>query len=360
MSLPYYAKLVLHKGKPIITVNFAKDAALISRFKKLPGARWSQTLQTWYLPDNEHYRKKFGLLPRSPAGKDVLMQVHEINKPCLAQMEQLLILKNYSASTKKTYLVEFAQLLYILKERSANDLSYADLRKYFAWCLNLKKLSANQVHSRMNAVKFYYEQILKMDKFYEEIPRPKKPFLLPKVLGEKTVIKLLAAADNMKHKLLLSLCYGMGLRVSEICAVKIEDIDSDRMQVSIVAAKGKKDRYVNLPASILIALRAYYVLYKPVVYLFEGQYGGPYSVRSAQKVFKASLAKAGINKDVGIHSLRHSFATHLLEAGTDISLIQKLLGHNDIKTTLIYTHVSNKTVTNIESPLDRIARGKGD
>ena len=153
---------------------------------------------------------------------------------------------------------------------------------------------------------------------------------------------------------MLKLCYGLGLRVSEIVNLKITDIDSYSMQVLIEQAKGKKDRYVNLPESILPQLRSYFIEYKPKKHLFEGQYGGQYSTRSAQQVFKNALQKAKINKTVGIHSLRHSFATHLLEQGTDIRFIQELLGHNDIKTTLIYTEVSNKSIRKIISPLDTL------
>ena len=146
----------------------------------------------------------------------------------------------------------------------------------------------------------------------------------------------------------------MGLRVSEIVNLKIEDIDSVKMKVFIQRAKGKKDRYVNLPKIILQDLRKYYKEYQPKEFLFEGQYGGKYSIRSAQQVFKTAMNKAGIKKTVGIHSLRHSYATHLLEYGTDISLIQKLLGHNDIKTTLVYTNVANKQISNIELSLIHI------
>ena len=151
---------------------------------------------------------------------------------------------------------------------------------------------------------------------------------------------------------MLKLCYGMGLRVSEIINLKITDIDSKNMQVFIERAKGKKDRYVNLPESILGQLRSYFVAFKPKIYLFEGQYGDKYSTRSAQQVFSSALQKAKINKVSGIHGLRHSFATHLLEAGTDIKFIQELLGHNDIKTTMRYTHVSEKSLKKIKSPLD--------
>ena len=159
---------------------------------------------------------------------------------------------------------------------------------------------------------------------------------------------------NLKHNTMLKLCYGLGLRVSEIVNLKISDIDSKAMQVFIERAKGKKDRYVNLPESILPQLRIYFIEYKPKMYLFEGQYGGQYSSRSAQQVFKNALLKAKINKVVSIHSLRHSFATHLLEQGTDIRFIQELLGHNDIKTTLIYTEVSDKSIRKIISPLDHL------
>ena len=146
----------------------------------------------------------------------------------------------------------------------------------------------------------------------------------------------------------------MGLRVSEIVNLKIEDIDSKSMRVLISKAKGKKDRYVNLPESILPQLRDYYREFRPKEFLFEGQDGGKYSVRSAQNVFKNAMKKAGIHKTVGIHSLRHSYATHLLEYGTDISLIQKLLGHNQISTTLNYTKIVDKHLRKVESPLDRL------
>ncbi len=350
------ASLQQHRGQNVIAVQFEKDAALIRRFRQLPGARWSSTMKSWYLPDTADYRNRFGLKERSPVGKEALLKIAAVNRPALETMEQELILKNYSLSTRKTYLLEFAQLLYVMKDVPVEKLNYERLRNYFAWCLTEQKISANQLHSRINAVKFYFEKILKRENFSYEIPRPKKPLILPKVLGENAVVKLLAAAATEKNKLMLSLCYGMGLRVSEICALKVTDIDSERMQVLIEGAKGKKDRYVNLPQSILHEMRDYYKLYKSKKYLFEGNYGSAYSIRSAQQVFKQSLQKAGVNKKVGIHSLRHSFATHLIENGTDISIVQKLLGHNDIKTTLRYLHVSKKEMAKVESPLDKLKR----
>ncbi len=160
--------------------------------------------------------------------------------------------------------------------------------------------------------------------------------------------------ENPKHRLLLKLCYGMGLRVSEIAKLKISHIDSKRMQVLVNQAKGKKDRYVNLPESVLEELRTYYLEYKPKEFLFEGHYGTQYSVRSVQAVFKNAMKKAKINKKVGVHSLRHSYATHLIEQGTDIRFVQELLGHKDIKTTMIYTSLTDQAKRKIKSPLDNL------
>ena len=153
---------------------------------------------------------------------------------------------------------------------------------------------------------------------------------------------------------MLQLSYGMGLRVSEIVQLKIKHIDSNSMLVLIAGGKGKKDRYTNLPESILTLLRTYYKAYKPKIYLFEGQYGGAYTTRSVQLVFKQAMQKAKIKKQIGVHGLRHSYATHLIERGADIRFIQELLGHNSIKTTQIYTHITDVSKAKIKSPLDSL------
>jgi site-specific recombinase XerD len=205
----------------------------------------------------------------------------------------------------------------------------------------------------LNAIKFYFEQVLRREKFFfEEIPRPQKRMILPKVLSKEDITRIFVHVDNPKHLLMLKLCYGMGLRVSEIVNLKITNIDSKRMLVHIENAKGKKDRYVALPSSILDNLRKYYHTYRPKTYLFEGQYGGQYAIRSIQNVFKNAMEKAKINKTVGIHGLRHSYATHLMESGTDMTFIQKLLGHSNIKTTEIYAKVGIRQLGNVKSPLD--------
>jgi integrase/recombinase XerD len=342
-----------HQNKEVIFMRFGYDSELIAQVKKIAGTRWSQSQKAWYISDTPRNRIKLGLDLRTTT-KAMLNNIGEANHDTFLRFIETIQLKFYSPSTLKTYKNEFAQLLYILKNHPADSLSPTRLRAYFLYCIETLKLSENTLHSRINAVKFYYEQVLHRETMFFEIPRPKKPSILPKAIHASDVKRLFEVTTNLKHNTMLKLCYGMGLRVSEIINLKITDIDSKNMQVFIERAKGKKDRYANLPETILIQMRVYFKEYRPKVYLFEGQYGGQYSIRSAQKVFSDNMKKAKINKQVGIHGLRHSFATHLLEAGTDITFIQQLLGHNDIKTTLRYTHISQKNIKKIKSPLDMI------
>ena len=168
------------------------------------------------------------------------------------------------------------------------------------------------------------------------------------------VAQLFEVTENLKHKCLLMVIYSAGLRVSEALNLKIKDIDSQRMQIQVRNAKGGKDRHSLLSESLLPLLREYFQLYQPKEYLFEGERGGAYSARSAQSVLRQAVSKTNIRKRVTLHTLRHSFATHLLEGGTDLRYIQTLLGHNSSKTTEIYTHVSTKALGEIKSPLDSI------
>lgn len=343
-----------HHNKNVIFIHFPYAPLLKNELKeKFPAAQWSGSKKCWYLPDRNTIRNEIGMQPRTEMGKTIVSQIHPVNITALKRMHELLLLKAYSPNTIKTYCTEFAQLLYLLKDTSVDTLTPERVRSYFLYCVKKLKLSEHVIHSRINAVKFYFEQVLHHDKiFFEEIPRPKKKSSLPKVLSKSDIVHIFAQIDNLKHLLMLKLCYGMGLRVSEIVNLKITDIDSKRMLVHLESAKGKRDRYVTLPSSILDDLRNYYKAYHPKTYLFEGQFGGQYAVRSVQTVFKNAMRKAKINKSVGIHGLRHSYATHLLESGTDMVFIQKLLGHKDIKTTEIYAKVSNRHLSNIKSPLD--------
>ncbi len=340
-----------HREKDVIFIKFAFNKEIVAETRKLVGARWSASRSCWYVPDVLEYRMRFGFAPKT-IGKLAFSKIGVINNFEFQRYIETLQLKGYSPNTIRTYTNEFAQLLYVLKEKSVIECDNELIRRYFLYCINDLKLSESSLHSRVNAIKFYFEEILHRKDFFVEIPRPKKHSVLPKVIHSIDIKKLFEVTENLKHNTMLKLSYGMGLRVSEIINLKVIDIDSRSMQVFIERAKGKKDRYANLPESILEQLRKYYQEYQPKEYLFEGQYGGQYSVRSCQMVFQNSLSKAGINKKVGIHSLRHSFATHLLEKGTDVRFIQDLLGHKDIKTTLLYTHISDKSIQKIKSPLD--------
>ena len=282
-----------------------------------------------------------------------------LNSALLRDMLQLLQLKSYSESTQRTYIGEMAQFLQHIKKQPAESFTVKRLKDYLQYCYTTLKLTENTIHSRMNAMKFYYEQVLKRDKFFWEIPRPKKRTILPKVISEEKIIKALFGVENIKHKTILVTAYSAGLRVSEVVSLRVTDIDSDRMQIAIRGAKGKKDRMATLSLFALQLLREYVTLYKPKIYLFEGlDKDKHYSSRSAQTIFNNAIIGLNLPESISFHSLRHSYATHLLENGTDIKYIQDLLGHSDIKTTLRYTHVSIKALAKIESPLDKIMRKK--
>ena len=378
--------LVQHKNETRIFINAPFYKELNPLIRPLPGIRWSKTKNQWHLPfcNKSVFELKNAIRHIATIDSSQLLQplqaaaqpaavpknilpkqqpfLHTLNMNNIGALEDFmktLVLKAYSPNTIKTYKSEFMQLLLILGEREVQQLTTDQLKRYLLWCIS-KGLTENTIHSRMNALKFYFEQVLKHDKIFFDIPRPKKPLILPKVISEEKIIKGLMHIENLKHKTLLLLAYSAGLRVSEVVSLKVTDINSDRMQININRAKGKKDRVVALSRNILELLREYYKLYHPANWLFEGQNReGHYSARSAQLIFKDAYKDLGLPPQCSFHSLRHSFATHLLENGTDISYIQKILGHNDIKTTLRYAQVSTKDITKIESPLDKIMRKNG-
>ncbi len=285
--------------------------------------------------------------------------ISPVNAGVLDKVRERLVLKAYSPSTMRTYINELSQFLQTIKSHPAESLTESEIRRYLRYCFEKLELSENTLHSRINALKFYYEQVLGREKFFVNIPRPKKSFQLPRLLNEKELARLFNALKNKKHKAMLFTAYSAGLRVSEVVALKISDIDSSRMQILIAKAKGKKDRYVNLSPVLLDLLRKYIQEYRPApkVFLFESEHsGGAYPTRTVQAIFGKAKLLAGIRKDVGIHSLRHSFATHLLDKGTDIKYIKELLGHFNIRTTERYLHVSKKKLVNIMSPFDDLWR----
>ena len=334
-------------GKAILEIAELKQY-LLEKKKDIPFPGKNNELSKAVIP-------KVLAAPLKLTPAKTIYKLSKENNEALQKFKQQLVLKSYSPSTIRTYTNEFMQFLGTIKEVPASEFGTARIKDYLQYCFEKLKLSENTLHSRMNALKFYYEQILKKEKFFWEIPRPKKPMQLPKVLGEEELGKLFNALTNKKHKAILFTAYSAGLRVSEVAALKIKHIDSNRMQIFIENAKGKKDRYVSLSPVLLDILREYIKKYKPQPkeYLFESeQTKEAYPTRTLQRIFQLAKERAGILKEIGIHSLRHSFATHLLEKGTDIRYIKDLLGHFNIKTTERYLHVSKQSLVNIVSPLD--------
>lgn len=340
-------------------LRFPFDKEKISGIKKLPGVLWSQTLHGWHLPDTPEYRQQFGIIDEPDTitenEKKIVTGDTQVNRHVLPALMQQLHLKGYSNSTQKTYRNEMAQVVRYAGDRMLDEFTAADIRSYLEYCAVELKLSEHTMHSRMNALKFYYEQVLGRDKVFFDIPRPKKPLQLPRVLNREEVAAVINAIGNRKHRAMIMLAYGCGLRVSEVTNIRVGDVDGGRRILFIRRGKGKKDRVVSLSAAMLVMLREYYREYRPAEYLFEGlKRGSRYSVRSLQAIMQQAKQRAGVRRAGNVHLLRHSFATHLLDKGTDVVLIQRLLGHNDIKTTLKYLHVTHRDLQHILSPLEDI------
>jgi len=343
-----------HRNSKVILCKFPYNISMLDAFKKqFPSAKWSKSKEAWYLPDNALYRKRLNV-PQKDLLQEKELELYEDNKRALHKFKNALVQKAFSENTKRVYLNEFFQLLKLLKTKSVDSLNTDQLNSYFLYCIQKLKHSENQIYSRMNAVKCYFKLVLHNEVVFQNVIRPKAPKTLPKVLSKQQVALLFKQTNNMKHLLLLKMAYGMGLRISELVTLKVEHINLDRMQVLIQHAKGKKDRYVNFPDSLVRLYLDYLMSYQPRTYVFEGQYGNQYTSRSAQATFKKCMLSAGLKQKIGIHGLRHSFATHLLEAGTDLVFIQKLLGHSQIKTTEIYAKVSTKIISKVKSPLDSL------
>ena len=341
------AELITHRKEKRIAVYFEKDAALISRIKALEGSRWSQTLKLWHLPDTDENRKRFKL----PLVADTLPSNEGIIQ--IAKFKQWLRSKRYSESTIVTYSEALKSFLVFCNNKAIADISNEDVIVYNNEYILKSGLSSSYQNQIVNSIKLYFKTCRDTKIEVDKIHRPKREKVLPNVLSKEEVKAILEAHSNLKHKMMLSLIYSCGLRCGELLALQPVHIDSKRNIVLLKNAKGKKDRIAPLSPKILEMLREYYKLFKPTTYLFEGQHAGtPYDSRSLQKVLKLALNKARIVKPVTLHWLRHSYATHLLESGTDLRYIQELLGHSSSKTTEVYTHVSTKSIQHIKSPYD--------
>lgn len=374
-----------YRGGECIGINCALDKDLEKEVRRIKDINWSGENRYWYLPlsrpnyevfkshfagkrtlDNSlireylEQRNAMGILigggPVSHRRAIILQKepLCEANLTAFMQFQAMLLLKGYSKSTIRTYCNEFHFLLRKLGPNEVNSLSKEQVQSYLLWLITRLKYSEAHVHTTVNALKFYFEKVAGREKEFYDLPRPRKPLKLPDILAEEEMLSLILKTENLKHRCILMTCYSAGLRVSELINLKIADIDSKRMMIHIRSGKGKKDRMVPLSEKLLETLREYYRKYKPVEFLFEGAGGKKYSARSAQEVLADAKKRAGVHKKGSIHMLRHSFATHLLESGTDIRFIQELLGHQSMSTTMRYTHVSRIMIGNIQSPLDKL------
>ena len=263
-------------------------------------------------------------------------------------------LKQYSHSTLKTYTFYFSQFLRHYNTKDPKEISKEEILDYLYTLSQKKQLSESAQNQIINAIKCYYEHVLGRPKTLYKLVRPKKKQALPQVLTQEEVCKILGAVSNLKHRCLLMAIYSGGLRLSEVLRLRIQDLHLTQQKIFIKGGKNKKDRYTLLSRQFISILEQYDKVYAPKYWLFEGQSGGPYSASSVQSIFRKAVKRAGVGAFATLHTLRHSFATHLLEAGVDIRYIQELLGHSRLETTVIYTHVSQRALRMIESPLDRM------
>lgn len=364
MALPVITlKHLEHRGGKHIALYFDYDQALIAHTKKIEGVRWSATNKCWYLNSKTgildelsgHYKSvavldnqtKYAFGDEGVKAQHLETRLNEEVK----RFNQYLTGRRYSKSTIGTYTSFVSSFLHFIK-KELEDLKSDDIERYCEKELAARNSAISTQRQFIGSMKQFKEMNSGLNFEINETLRPKRSKILPIVLSKEEVIDILRATKNLKHRATLAMIYASGLRISEVLNLKISDIDYDRKQVKVTQGKGRKDRYVVLAESIMPLLENYFATYAPKQYFIEGQKGGKYSPESIRSFLHKSSKAAGIKKRVTPHTLRHSYATHLLEGGVDVRYIQELLGHNDPKTTMIYTHVSQKNLNQIQSPLD--------
>jgi integrase/recombinase XerD len=281
--------------------------------------------------------------------KNALNKTYKVPEKFLAKLEY----KRYSLNTARTYISCFEKFLQHFKTNDLFSINENDIQNYLN-SLAQKGVSTSHLNQMVNSIKFYYEAVEKMPNRFYTIERPRKEERLPTILSPDEVKRIINSTPNIKHRCILSLLYSAGLRRQELLNLRPTDIDSQRMVITIRKGKRNKDRHTLLSEKVLHDLRMYYKQWAPTNYLFEGSFGKQYSGTSVSKILTKAAERAGVTKKVTPHMLRHSFATHLLESGTDLRYIQTLLGHNSSKTTEIYTKVTFSSIQNLKSPFDSL------
>jgi len=375
-------RYILYRSEPVVQLIFEYNSDLIRQLKAHTAARWSTSMQCWYIYCSEfkpyHFKRFFGneyYLHATQQNAEAILHALSGNnsdngkiscsgiffKPDAEKEQKMklfrnwMISKRYSDRTVKVY-CECLQLFFrFFKGKKIEEIENADLVEFNNRYILANGYSATLQNQVVNALKLFYGRIEGTGLQIDQLERPRRSHPLPNVLSKEEIARILQSIQNQKHRTMLSLIYACGLRRGELLNLKPLQIDSKRHLLIILNAKGNKDRVVPISDKVINMLREYYKIYKPRIWLFEGQWPGQkLSETSLQEVLKTALYRAKIKKPVTLHWLRHSYATHLLEAGTDLRYIQELLGHKSSKTTEIYTHVSERSLLKIASPFDNL------
>ncbi len=374
---------LLHRNKKQIKIHFDYDFEIKEHIKKMDGVRWSKTHNGFYIQHTKEnlsrifthlrgtnlwvdYSAFKSMNDAQTKHKGKLLQNNQVSrkkkieKPNAKSLKAIkdftnwMLQKRYSSSTIRTYESMLFTFFGYYPLKTPNQITPHDAINFNDNFVIKHNYSFKYQHQMINALKLFLKYLNLSTEDYDNLARPRKIRKLPVILSKDEVKKIIDSIANIKHKMLISLIYASGLRIGEALNLKLTDIDAENMFIHIKQGKGRKDRIVGLSKKLLPKLRAYYRLYEPKVYLFNGQNGGKYSSTSAQNILKKAVQKAKINKPITLHTLRHCYATHLLESGTDIRYIQTLLGHKSPNTTMIYTHVSKQNLLNIKNPFDEL------
>ena len=382
------AERVIHDREPRIALRFSFDKELITVVKGFSGARWSRRMQCWHIAERSDiitlllkaFKGKayidYSSIRHSLAGKELynnkedqkkdsesvrgksetlFSQLSERGEADIARFRRWMEANRYPDSTMQTYTAMMVKFLRFMSPKEATDCTSEDLIRIVEEYIIPNGLSYSFQNQMISSVKKFYSNIYRSVIDPGRIERPRRQHRLPNVLGKDEVRKMLTILTNEKHRVMLSLIYACGLRRSELLKLVPADIERSRKLLRVRQSKGYKDRIIPLPDKIIKMVDEYMSRYKPQRYLFEGQWPGEmYSASSLEKVLKNACERAGLSSNVSLHWLRHSYATHLLESGTDLRYIQELLGHSSSRTTEIYTHVTSKSLQKIRSPFEDI------
>jgi integrase/recombinase XerD len=328
--------------------------------KAIPEYYYHMQQRLWSVPNNpanmQALLRIFGphteIIRSNIQSKKIVHRLSKTAQQAIAEVEQKLILKSYSYSTIKSYKSVLTKYFHYFEGRPFEKITQVEIEDYLHFMIKEHDISETMQNLIINGIKAYYEHVLGHPRTTYQIQRPKKPKTLPTVLSKLETKTIINAPPNIKHKAILYTIYSCGLRISELIEVRLQDLHPEEGYLFVKGGKGKKDRRTILSPKLFELLTEYIELYKPSFWLFEGQSGGRYSKTSIRAIFRRAVSQSGANPAATVHTLRHSFATHLVQQGVNLRYIQIMLGHNSVKTTEIYTHVQQINNQVVQSPLD--------